>query len=91
MFKRLQEAGFPFDRVVAISGSGQQHGSVYWRKGAEEFLKTLDPASTLTEQLQVMSTTLFVYIYYNPVISQCSVFLIHQYGWTPVLVNNVSN
>lgn len=49
----MKEADFPFGDVVAISGSGQQHGSVYWRKGSEEFLKTLDPAQTLSDQLQV--------------------------------------
>ena len=53
LLKKLKEANFPFGNVVAVSGSGQQHGSVYWRKGCEELLKTLDPTLTLTEQLQV--------------------------------------
>lgn len=30
-FSKLQEHQFPFQDVVAISGSGQQHGSVYWK------------------------------------------------------------
>ena len=27
---RLKEQGCPLDRVAAVSGSGQQHASVYW-------------------------------------------------------------
>lgn len=29
----------------------QQHGSVYWKKGAREMLRTLDPAKFLHDQL----------------------------------------
>lgn len=29
----------------------QQHGSVYWQKGAQETLKKLDPSQFLHEQL----------------------------------------
>ena len=50
---KMQEVGFPFARVVAMSGSGQQHGSVYWRKGSEEVLGGLDPTATLASQLEV--------------------------------------
>lgn len=31
----------------------QQHGSVYWRRGAAETLKQLDPAHRLHQLLQV--------------------------------------
>ena len=34
VLNNLKKADFKFDKVRAISGSGQQHGSVYWRKGA---------------------------------------------------------
>lgn len=44
---------FPFHKVVAISGSGQQHGSVYWRSGAEAVLKNLTPGISLASQLDV--------------------------------------
>ena len=37
--------------VTAISGSGQQHGSVYLRRGAFALLNTLDPARSLRAQL----------------------------------------
>lgn len=40
-----------YGRVVAISGSGQQHGSVYWKKGAKAMLASLDPHRPLQDQL----------------------------------------
>ena len=49
----MQEEGFPFARVVAMSGSGQQHGSVYWKKGSEGVLGELNPTATLASQLEV--------------------------------------
>lgn len=41
-----------FSRVAAVSGSGQQHGSVYWKKGARGTLGALSAsAGPLAEQL----------------------------------------
>lgn len=40
-----------FGKVVAISGSGQQHGSVYWKKGSLPILASLDPSKPLLPQL----------------------------------------
>jgi len=40
--KRLQDTGCPFERIVAVSGSGQQHGSVYWSQAGVEALQKLD-------------------------------------------------
>ncbi len=48
---RMQQAGLPLERVVAVSGSGQQHGSVYLKPGTTRVLKKLDPAQTLKCQL----------------------------------------
>ncbi|KAL5475909.1 hypothetical protein EMCRGX_G025787 [Ephydatia muelleri] len=42
---------FPFSKVVAISGSGQQHGSVYWKNGAQSVMKNLTPHIPLASQL----------------------------------------
>ena len=53
LFSKMQSAGFPFGRVVGMSGCGQQHGSVYWKKGSEAVLKNLDSSQTLAEQLKV--------------------------------------
>ncbi|CAI8008481.1 Xylulose kinase, partial [Geodia barretti] len=52
LLSKMQEEGFPFCRVVSLSGSGQQHGSVYWREGAGEILTHLQPSLSLHEQLQ---------------------------------------
>jgi xylulokinase len=37
----LRKRDFPFSRVAAVSVSGQQHGSVYWRVGAAAKLAAL--------------------------------------------------
>ncbi|XP_044333317.1 xylulose kinase 2 isoform X2 [Triticum aestivum] len=40
-----------YGRVAAVSGSAQQHGSVYWGRGAGAALASLDPAWGLAPQL----------------------------------------
>ena len=52
LLTRMRDLGFPFPRVAAVAVSGQQHGSVYWSKGAEARLAALDPALTLYDQLR---------------------------------------
>ena len=39
LLHNMKAAKFPFERVMAVSGSGQQHGSVFWKTGAEAHLK----------------------------------------------------
>lgn len=51
LFDRLRDTGFPFSQIAAISGSGQQHGSVYWRNGASDILKNLALKRALSQQL----------------------------------------
>ena len=51
MFARLRESGVALERVVAVSGSGQQHGSVYLNATAASVLSSLDPAVPLVRQL----------------------------------------
>ncbi|GAP89672.2 putative D-xylulose kinase [Rosellinia necatrix] len=48
---RLRETGCPVGRIEGISGSGQQHSSVYWSGDAEAALSNLDPERSLLEQL----------------------------------------
>lgn len=48
---RLKEKGCPMDQIKGISGSGQQHSSVYWNEHAELALKKLDGGKTLLDQL----------------------------------------
>lgn len=52
VFDEMQKSKFPFDKVVGISGSGQQHGSVYWSGEANELLNDLIPCKELSSQLQ---------------------------------------
>jgi hypothetical protein len=47
----MAAAGFPFSSVRALSGAGQQHGSVYWSTGAKAALAHLDPLAPLATQL----------------------------------------
>lgn len=52
VLRRLCDAmPVPMSHIHAVSGSGQQHGSVFWNTNAEESLKTLDPQRPLVEQL----------------------------------------
>eukprot|EP00484_Ammonia_sp_Unknown_P030415 CAMPEP_0197036814 /NCGR_PEP_ID=MMETSP1384-20130603/14203_1 /TAXON_ID=29189 /ORGANISM="Ammonia sp." /LENGTH=578 /DNA_ID=CAMNT_0042467031 /DNA_START=20 /DNA_END=1756 /DNA_ORIENTATION=- len=41
-----------FSKIVSISGSGQQHGSVYWKNGARKILQNMDSSQTLLENLK---------------------------------------
>jgi xylulokinase len=50
-FADLRRQGAPLDEVAAISGSGQQHGSVYLGPHAERVLETLDPGRPLAGQV----------------------------------------
>jgi len=51
LFDRMKAEKAPLGKVVAISGSGQQHGSVWLRDGARDALRGLDPAKSLREQM----------------------------------------
>ncbi|KAM9839331.1 xylulose kinase isoform 2-T2 [Aulostomus maculatus] len=52
LLNKMKTAGFDFSRVGALSGSGQQHGSVFWKTGASQTLSQLDPDQNLSQQLQ---------------------------------------
>lgn len=51
VFEYLKDR-IPLDQVRGISGSAQQHGSIYWKRGAREMLHHLNPKMTLIQQLQ---------------------------------------
>ena len=51
LLARMREAAFPFARVAAVSGSGQQHGSVWLKPGARAALQGLTADRPLAEQL----------------------------------------
>ncbi|GJW48505.1 xylulose kinase [Tanacetum coccineum] len=58
ILQRLQDSKkLDFKKVVAVSGSGQQHGSVYWKKGSSGILSSLDSKKRLVDQFgQAFST-----------------------------------
>ncbi|XP_031118646.1 xylulose kinase 2-like [Ipomoea triloba] len=51
VLQRLEKSKLDFGKVAAISGSGQQHGSVYWKTRSAGILSSLDPKKSLLEQL----------------------------------------
>lgn len=51
VLRRLQEKNTPLGRIRGISGSCQQHGSVYWSREAEMLLGSLQTDKSLVEQL----------------------------------------
>ena len=54
MFDRLSKSGLDLQRLAAISGSAQQHGSVYLNASAAPALAALDPARPLAPQVAAM-------------------------------------
>lgn len=56
LLARMAAAGCDLGAVQAISGSGQQHGSVYLGSGFGEVLGALDPTAPLAEQIAPVLT-----------------------------------
>ena len=52
LLARMQAEGFAFGRVAAVSGSGQQHGSVYWGGAGEALLAGMGGDAPLAAQLK---------------------------------------
>jgi xylulokinase len=52
LLDRMHQDRCPFARIAAVSGSGQQHGSVYWRRGARARLASLNPQAPVLGQLR---------------------------------------
>ncbi|MCX7591708.1 MAG: xylulose kinase [Kiritimatiellae bacterium] len=52
VLEKMKAERWPLDRVRALSGSAQQHGSVWWRTGAREVLQTFRPDYELSMQLE---------------------------------------
>ncbi|XP_027092665.1 xylulose kinase 2 isoform X2 [Coffea arabica] len=51
ILERFKRLNFDFAKVAAVSGSAQQHGSVYWKKGSAKILSSLDHKKSLVDQL----------------------------------------
>jgi xylulokinase len=54
MMARLSKSGLDMGRLAAVSGSAQQHGSVYLNADAPRRRAALDPARPLVEQIAPM-------------------------------------
>ena len=52
MMERLKQSGLDLGQLRAISGSAQQHGSVYLNSQASQMLGALDPRRSLVEQIK---------------------------------------
>lgn len=52
LLAKMKAENLDFRKVRAISGSGQQHGSVYWNHAASKLLSGLQSSETLAKQLQ---------------------------------------
>ncbi|CAG2056155.1 unnamed protein product [Timema podura] len=51
LLDQLKLAGADYTSIAAISGTAQQHGSVYWQRGARHTLQSLEASKFLHEQL----------------------------------------
>ncbi|KAG0261920.1 hypothetical protein BG011_000540 [Mortierella polycephala] len=61
---RMQESRFPFERVVAISGAAQQHGSVYWSSHAQKAFRALQSIhgeQTQSSLIQIFKDAFTIY------------------------------
>jgi xylulokinase len=52
MFAWMKKDGVALGKILAISGSGQQHGSVYFNDRAADALAKLDPQKSLVQNLK---------------------------------------
>ena len=52
MFAQMKKDGVALGEILAVSGSGQQHGSIYLNEKAEAALANLDPQKPLVENLR---------------------------------------
>jgi xylulokinase len=52
LFARMQHDGVALGEILAVSGSGQQHGSVYWNQSARKTLANLNPTRPLKDNLK---------------------------------------
>jgi xylulokinase len=52
MMRRLAESGVDLGQIAAVSGSAQQHGSVYLNAHAARAFSTLDPSRPIVDQIR---------------------------------------
>ena len=49
---KREHPNLDMSKIAAVSTSAQQHGSIYWKKGAEQILRSLNSSKSLREQLR---------------------------------------
>ncbi|XP_069770955.1 xylulose kinase isoform X3 [Narcine bancroftii] len=52
LLERMKAANLDFSKLKSLSGSGQQHGSVYWKEGANQTLKNMTADRSLHQILE---------------------------------------
>ncbi|XP_044511008.1 xylulose kinase 2-like [Mangifera indica] len=50
ILQKFSKSKLDFSKIAAVSGSGQQHGSVYWKNGSSAVVSSLDPTKPLVDQ-----------------------------------------
>ena len=48
---KMKQSNINFGHILAVSGTGQQHGSVYWKTGAKKVLQNFHSEKSMWEQL----------------------------------------
>jgi xylulokinase len=81
------EGGFPLEEVRAISGSGQQHGSVYLSCDATDILGGLDPDRPLVEQVAGMFSRRYAPIWMDSTTTEQCEEITESIGGEGVLAN----
>ena len=51
IMERIRIQGVDLSKITALSGAGQQHGSVYWRTGANAMLQNMRSDYSINIQL----------------------------------------
>ncbi|XP_067871235.1 xylulose kinase isoform X1 [Heterodontus francisci] len=52
LLERMKTSKFDFSKLKSLSGTGQQHGSVYWKEGANQTLKNMPDDRSLHQILE---------------------------------------
>uniref|UniRef100_UPI00398E9614 xylulose kinase isoform X2 n=1 Tax=Pristiophorus japonicus TaxID=55135 RepID=UPI00398E9614 len=52
LLARMKASNFDFSKLKSLSGTGQQHGSVYWKDGANQTLKNMSGDRSLHQILE---------------------------------------
>ncbi|XP_048468348.1 xylulose kinase isoform X2 [Rhincodon typus] len=52
LLERMKTSNFDFSKLKSLSGTGQQHGSVYWKEGANQTLNNMSSDHSLYQILE---------------------------------------